>query len=589
MARIKRTYQQRIFIYFFIAFTVFLVSVLSFQYKREKNFKTTLLETRLDNIAGVVSGYIGHYQMTVLNDFGGLDSLKSILRDRDVRITVILEDGIVGYDSYVVEYEKMENHLQRPEVQKALYSGQGGNIRHSSTTNQDFYYYARSFDGYFVRCAVVYDLVVKDFLKTERIFIFFIIAQFFIIGGLLYLVTNRLGEFIKKLRDFAVRAGKNEAIDASSDISDSEFGDIQKQIIQIYGNLKTARDELSAEKDRLYNHLLALNEGIALFSPEKEKILANSNFIQYINMISDRSSISAELFFEIEEMQEIIQQVDDTLDSDVTLSSKNLPHFSATVSKNEKYFNLQAIVFLDKSFEILISDVTKPEKRRILKQQLTSNIAHELKTPLASIKGYLETILNNRNLKKEKTQYFVERAYNQCERLNILLNDVSLLNNIEDAGELFEFSKVKLRSLVEDVIENLGSRLKEQNISVKLDIDSSVKVNGNDSLISSIFQNFIENSINYAGEGIEITISQYLEDQSFFYFNFSDTGIGVAEEHLQRIFERFYRVDEGRTRASGGTGLGLAIVKNAIQLHKGDISVRNRAEGGLEFLFSLAK
>ena len=432
MRRFKRTYQQRIFIYFFATFTIFTITIFTFQYKREKNYRESLLDTRLDNLTGIVSGFIDHLGMFVSDDFSGMDSLNGILPDRDVRITVIDRQGVVKYDNFVSDSRNMENHLMRPEVQKALFSERGSNIRHSATTGQDFYYYARYFNSYFIRCAVVYNVEVKAFLRTEHIFIFFMISLFIIVGGMLYLVTNRLGEFVNKLRDFAVRAGRNETIDPDLELSDSEFGEIQKQIIQIYGKLKTAKDELTAEKERLYNHLLALNEGIAFFTPGKEKILANSNFIQYINMISERSSISADLFFEMEEMQEIISQIDAKLLPEVMISARSLPHFDITISKNEKYFKIQAIIFMDKSFEILISDITKPEKRRLLKQQLTSNIAHELKTPLSSIYGYLETIMNNYELGKEKIRYFVKRAFIQSERLNVLLNDVSLLNNIED-------------------------------------------------------------------------------------------------------------------------------------------------------------
>jgi two-component system OmpR family sensor kinase/two-component system phosphate regulon sensor histidine kinase PhoR len=237
----------------------------------------------------------------------------------------------------------------------------------------------------------------------------------------------------------------------------------------------------------------------------------------------------------------------------------------------------------------MISDITRPERRRLLKQQLTSNIAHELKTPLASIKGYLETVLGNPNINTEKQQYFLEKAFSQSERLTNLLNDISLLNNIEDAGELFEFKQVHLRQVVRDVIENLSVRLTQKNISCEVEVSKDVLINGNESLLFSIFQNLLENTINYAGDQIEVKICNYLEDEKFYYFRYYDTGLGIKEEHLTRIFERFYRVDYGRSRETGGTGLGLSIVKNAVLLHKGDISVRNRTGGGLEFLFSLAK
>lgn len=585
----NKSYQQRIFIYFFAAFSVFTISILAFQYNREKRYRTAQLENTLDNIAEITHRYIDHNGIYASGNFRQLDSIIYMIPEANTRITIINPSGIVLYDSFVSDYESMENHLMRPEVQKALYNGEGGNIRHSATTGQDFYYYARYYDEYFVRCAVVYDIQIQNFLKTERLFIFFMIALFLLMWLLLHLVTRKLGEFITKLRDFAVLAGKEEEIDPNVNFPDSEFGDIRRQIVRIYTRLKRAKDDLSAEKERFFNHMLALNEGIAFFTVNKEKILANSHFIQYINLISEHSTISADSLFDIKEFEPLIKQIDEYLESDVVISPRKLPQVEITIIKNEMYFKVIGIIFVDKSFEILIEDITRPEKRRLLKQQLTSNIAHELKTPLASIKGYLETILNNQKLPPEKVEYFVQRAFAQTERLNDLLNDTSLLNNIEDAGDLFEMKQVKLLPLVKDVVENLESRLNKKNIRVNLAITEQVSVYGNDSLLASIFQNFIENTINYAGEGVSIHIKQYLEDEKFHYFSYYDTGKGIPEEHLTRIFERFYRVDEGRARETGGTGLGLSIVKNAISLHKGEISVRNKPEGGLEFLFSLAK
>jgi two-component system, OmpR family, phosphate regulon sensor histidine kinase PhoR len=238
---------------------------------------------------------------------------------------------------------------------------------------------------------------------------------------------------------------------------------------------------------------------------------------------------------------------------------------------------------------VVITDITRLEKRRLMKQQLTSNIAHELKTPLASIKGYLETLLSKYPVPPEKQKYFLERAYLQAERLTDLINDVSLLNNIEDAGELFRFKPLNIKLLIDEARENFANRMDQKNIRLLSEVGEQVILPGNESLLYSVFQNLIENSINYGGDGIHIFLKVYHEDDRYFYFSYSDNGNGIPEEHLPRIFERFYRVDHGRTREMGGTGLGLAIVKNAIQLHKGEISVRNKPEGGIEFLFSLAR
>ncbi|WP_167604808.1 sensor histidine kinase [Maribellus sediminis] len=587
---IQQSFRQKIFYYFIAVFLLFTVAILLFQLQREKNYKTGQLENTLKNVTEVTHNFIEHYDLMKTGNFSKADTLKELIPQSNIRLTIIDKKGVVLYDSFVFDYKNMENHFERPEVQKALYSGEGSNIRHSETTGKDFYYYARNYDAYFVRTAMLYNVEVENFLKAERVFLFFIIAIFLVIWLVINELTKRLSISITKLKDFAIKAGHNEAINEDeARFPDNELGEIGSQIVKIYNNLRIANHEIALEKERLSNHMNILNEGIGFFNPAREKMLVNSHFIQHVSMISDTSTISAENVFMIPEFKKVNKFLDENLKKDIEFLDNELPQIEFTINKNETYFKIQCIVFADKSFEVLITDITRPEKRRLLKQQLTSNIAHELKTPLASIKGYLETLMGNPNINKEKQQYFIERASVQAERLNLLLNDISLLNNIEDAGELFEFKSINIRNIVSDVIENLENRLTSKNIKCKINIDDEVEVNGNDSLLSSVFQNLIENSINYAGENIKIEIKNYLEDKNYHYFSYTDSGVGIPEEHLHRIFERFYRIDSGRTRELGGTGLGLSIVRNAIQLHKGNISARNKPEGGIEFLFTLSK
>ena len=586
----KRTFRRRILINFLTVFSIFSLAVLAYQYDREKSYRTGQLENTLDNISEVSHRYIEHKKIFETGDFKSLDTLKSLLPIANTRVTVLDMTGKVVYDSFVSDVSNLENHLNRPEIQKASHFGKGSSIRLSATTNQKFYYYAKNCKTYYVRAAAVYNVDIINFLKTEHIFLVFIFFLFVLMGTLFHFTTRRLGDFIIKLKDFALKAGQNEDISKmDSNFQDNELGVIRRQIIQIYDNLKTTKDELTKEKEKLYGHLQVLNEGISIFSPEKIKILANSHFIQFINMISDKSTISAEHIFSIPEFGKVLEFVDQYRENNQQASNKELPQIEYTIEKSEKFFHIRCIIFVDRSFEVLISDVTRPEKQRLLKQQLTSNIAHELKTPLSSIKGYLETILNNSTIPEGKKKYFIEKAFAQAERLTDLLNDISLLNNIEDAGGLFEFKSLILSPVIRDVVENLKHRLTERNMECKLEVNNDVVVNGNESLLFSVFQNLIENSINYAGDNTTISIRKYLEDDKFYYFQYSDSGVGISEEHLTRIFERFYRVDYGRSRETGGTGLGLSIVKNAILLHKGEISVRNKPEGGLEFLFSLSK
>ena len=262
---------------------------------------------------------------------------------------------------------------------------------------------------------------------------------------------------------------------------------------------------------------------------------------------------------------------------------------SITINKNGRTFIVECIIFQDASFEISINDVTQEEEQVRLKRQLTQNIAHELKTPVSSIQGYLETIVNNENIPREKMNTFLDRCYAQSNRLSRLLRDISVLTRMDEAANMIDMERIDVSVLVGNIINEVSLELEEKHITVVNSLKKSIQMRGNYSLLYSIFRNLMDNAIAYAGTNIQISINCFREDENFYYFSFADTGIGVSPEHLNRLFERFYRVDKGRSRKLGGTGLGLAIVKNAVILHGGSISAKNNQGGGLEFVFTLTK
>ncbi len=228
------------------------------------------------------------------------------------------------------------------------------------------------------------------------------------------------------------------------------------------------------------------------------------------------------------------------------------------------------------------------EEQNVLKRQLTQNIAHELKTPVASIQGYLETIIANPAMKEETKAQFLDRCYAQSQRLASLLSDISTLNRLDDAPELMVFEPVDISKLVAQIIKETALEMKNRRMAFDNRLPAQLVVSGNQSMLYSIFRNLTDNAISYAGDGTTVSLT-VRDDGQRLHFTFSDNGVGVPHEHLGRLFERFYRVDKGRSRKLGGTGLGLAIVKNAVILHGGTISAANNMEGGLRFEFTINK
>ena len=228
------------------------------------------------------------------------------------------------------------------------------------------------------------------------------------------------------------------------------------------------------------------------------------------------------------------------------------------------------------------------QERNRLKRELTNNINHELKTPVASIQICLETLLSGISLSEEKRQELIERCYANNDRLRRLLNDVSLITRMEDGSALISKERVVINDIIDEVAKELDMLPEDERLLLHTDFSDEVVIDGNPSLIGSIFRNLTENAIAYS-EGRNIYISLLENNDKLCRIRFEDDGKGVEQKHLSHLFERFYRVDKGRSRQKGGTGLGLAIVKHAVQFHGGLIEVTNRPGCGLRFEFTLYK
>ena len=227
------------------------------------------------------------------------------------------------------------------------------------------------------------------------------------------------------------------------------------------------------------------------------------------------------------------------------------------------------------------------EKLRI-KRQLTNNINHELKTPVAAIQGYLETMTTSKDITNEERDAFIAKSYAHCQRLTQLLTDVSTITRMEDGSSRIERERVDLHTIVNEIASDVALLPDEKRMRVNIDLPTPMPVYGNSTLLMSIIKNLTDNAIAYSG-GRDIYVKCLGEQDGMYTISFADNGIGIEDDHIDYIFERFYRIDKGRSRKLGGTGLGLSIVKNGVLFHGGNIEVKNRKVGGLEFTFTLPK
>lgn len=562
-------YKRRLLLYFVLIFSIFAAVIVVFEKRSEQKLRTEALIEKLDAYSGVVDVYATE---------GALDSLHKILPE-NIRVSVIDRQGKVLFDNVVENVEELDNHSHRPEVMEAQRLGEGYNIRKSDTKKIEYLYYAKKYNQRFVRVALPYDLKVRTFIQGDYIFLIFMIVLFVVMLFFINLVADRFASSIQKLKELATNQSgfRHRSIEFPKD----KLGDIGKTILSNLQQLESKQNALNLEKEKLLQHSQTSGEGLCFFSADRKIEFYNGLFIQYINTISEQSDSNPAVVFEDEAFRDIVEFIERHNSDDV--------FYETTIHKHGKVFNVRVNIFDDNGFEIIIDDISKSQKTQTLKKEMTANVAHELRTPVTSIRGYLEIALEQ-GTSEEKAKEFINKAHQQTLILSDLISDMSLLTKMEENSDSFNREKINLVDVIDDITAELSDLLEEKHITVELKDMDSVVVNGNKSLIYSIFRNLTDNAVRYAGSDLNITIHKLSEDKNFYYLSFADNGFGIKDEsHLNRIFERFYRVNEGRSRQNGGSGLGLSIVKNAVLFHRGTIVAKNRKEGGLEFLFKLPK
>ncbi len=576
------TYKGKLIIACVALFLVFGFLLSGVQLQREKDHAKELYRFQFALLSDLAAAYMEHYPVDSAEKFvAHAKSLDHVLSD--VKICILNPTG--EYRIGDPQRGVMSDYSEEPEVQNALITGTGSGIRVPFGSETPHFYYARQYDDFMIWMDMPFQYS-RTLFTSSNWFPLFLLLLFFVSLCLVLLHADNLKKVMSRIFDFLDSAGSSNLDYENFKLPHTEAGLLVRKIVRNYQQLQQSRDEIKVLQDKLIRHFHYVQEGICIFSPQREKIYANALFVQYISSILDEPTFDMGRLFTAPEFKEMV----DFLDANLPVQSTDtkLPSYSGRLMKNGRTYKLRLLIFSDNGFEVSLDDVTRLEQNKTLKQEMTNNIAHELKTPVSSIRGYLETVLGN-GMDDKQRKFFLERAYNQTLRLSDLIQDVSLLNKIEEASDLFQKEKIAVKEIVDEVVNDLHLDLAKQEVRFENALSPEVIVNGNRTLLYTLFRNLVENSLHYAGKGVVIHIEMYDQDSTLYHFDYYDTGCGVEDVHLARLFDRFYRVGEGRTRKDGGSGLGLAIVKNAVQFHGGMITARRYKDHGLEFIFSLSK
>jgi len=489
-----------------------------------------------------------------------------------MRITVIKSNGSVIADSDVQNIETLENHQYRREIIDALDSGTGFSIRYSSTLKTDMLYYASSRNNMIIRLSKPLYEVDKSIASIKDIVFnsatFALAISIIMIMHVSIRISRPFKETLSFAADFASGNYKRRILNYSND----EIGQLQKALNTMADTIVSTIDDHVLEQKKLEAILDSINDGIAMIDSNKLIVINNNSFMSMAAITAD---IKNRQYFEVIRNSVLNKRIDKALKSgekdffEVEMGNDRL--FEAVISPIKKEKIIQGIL-------LVLHDISEKRKIEKMKSDLVSNVSHELKTPIAIIRGYLETVKENYD-NKEMSMNCIERAIENADRQNALIQDIIKLSMIESVREV-EKESVNIKGIIERCLELLAPKISEKEITLVCSLPDNIDytVTANHFLVEEIFFNIIDNGMNYNNDGGSLTVS-VSETADRLIFKISDTGVGIPEEFKDRIFERFYRVDKSRSRATGGTGLGLSIVKHAAIVLGWDVSVDSNTAG----------
>ncbi len=506
-----------------------------------------------------------------------LDSqVKELGKLLGIRITIIDEKGIVLADSEK-NPEEMENHGRRPEIRTALSGKTGESIRYSRTVKQEMLYVGIpvSMEGKVthVTRASLYLKDINAFISRLRnSFLEIVVIFSFISLVLAYFLSRHFSRPVRSLIEASQKISSGDFKTRVNILSKDEFQELGRNFNTMVDQLNELFLVLSRQKEDLKNIISSMKEGFLVLDKENRIILANKNFSEIVQ----KENVEEKFYWEVLR--------DPEFDNFIQFIRNERVNYSKEIHFQEKIYLCSAI-FNQNRQEIIITfhDLTEQKKLEKIKKDFVVNVSHELRTPLTAIKGFVETLEENIS---DKPEYYLNIIKKHTDRLIHIVEDLLLLTELEEKGISQESEKVNLYKLVRNVFKIFEHEINKKNLEIELQAEEKeIIVPGDYFRLEQMFINLIDNAIKYSEKG-RILVSLKKEKDKV-EIRISDSGPGIAREHLTRIFERFYVIDKSRSRKAGGTGLGLAIVKHIVLLHQGEISVESEPGKGTTFIINL--